>query len=60
MSAAHEEWQRRNTVEIKLRLSRNRDPEIIAYLESTGAPQQELRRLVRQEILRTGRTKEEK
>lgn len=52
MSSAQVEWQRKNTKEIKLRLSINQDPDIIAYLESTGAPQQELRRLVRQEIQR--------
>lgn len=52
MSTAQVEWQRKNTKEIKLRLSINQDPDIIAYLESTGAPQQELRRLVRQEIQR--------
>ena len=51
MSTAQVEWQRKNTKEIKLRLSINQDPDIIAYLESTGA-QQELRRLVRQEIQR--------
>lgn len=57
MSTAQVEWQRKNTKEIKLRLSINQDPDIIAYLESTGAPQQELRRLVRQEIQRIQQAK---
>ena len=49
---AHTQWQKANTKLIGFRLNCNQDADIIAYLESTGAPQQELRRLVRQEIQR--------
>lgn len=56
MASAQVAWQKVNTKEVKLRLNRNQDPDIIAYLESTGAAQQTIRRLIREEIARTGWT----
>lgn len=49
-------WQRANTVQVKLRFSRNQDADAIAFLQSTGSPTQTLRRLIREEIARTGWT----
>lgn len=54
MASAQVAWQKVNTKEVKLRLNRNQDPDIIAYLASTGAAQQTIRRLIREEIARTG------
>ena len=54
MASAQVAWQKVNTKEVKLRLNRNQDPDIIAFLESTGAAQQTIRRLIRDEIARTG------
>ncbi len=54
MSTAQVRWQQANTKEIKLRLNRNQDPDIIAFLASTGPAQQTIRRLIREEIARTG------
>lgn len=54
MASAQVAWQKVNTKEVKLRLNRNQDPDIIAYLDSTGAAQQTIRRLIREEITRTG------
>ncbi len=53
MSTAQVLWQKSNTKEVKLRLNRNQDPDIISYLESTGTAQQTIRRLIRDEIART-------
>lgn len=53
MASAQVAWQKVNTKEVKLRLNRNQDPDIIAYLASTGAAQQTIRRLIREEIART-------
>lgn len=53
MSTAQVRWQQANTKEIKLRLNRNQDPDIIAFLASTGPAQQTIRRLIREEIART-------
>ena len=49
-------WQKANTVQVKLRLSRNKDSEAISFLQSTGSPTQTIRRLIREEITRTGWT----
>lgn len=56
MSSAQVTWQRRNTRQVGLRLNRNQDADIIDYLESTGSPSQTIRRLIREEIARTGWT----
>ena len=47
-------WQKNNTKLIGLRLNQSKDIDIINYLEATGAPLQTIRRLVRDEIERTG------
>lgn len=47
-------WQKKNTKLIGLRLNQSKDIDIINYLEATGAPLQTIRRLVRDEIERTG------
>lgn len=47
-------WQKNNTKLIGLRLNQSKDSDIINYLEATGAPLQTIRRLVRDEIARTG------
>ena len=47
-------WQKNNTKLIGLRLNQSKDSDIINYLEETGAPLQTIRRLVRDEIARTG------
>lgn len=49
-------WQKANTVQVKLRFSRNQDADSIAFLQSTGSPTQTIRRLIREEIARTGWT----
>ena len=54
MSTAQVKWQRANTRQVGLRLNRKQDGDIIDYLESTGAPSQTIRRLIRDEIARTG------
>lgn len=56
MSTAQVTWQRQNTRQVGLRLNRNQDADIIDYLESTGSPTQTIRRLIRDEIARTGWT----
>lgn len=56
MSNAQVTWQRNNTRQVGLRLNRNQDADIIDYLESTGSPSQTIRRLIREEIARTGWT----
>lgn len=56
MSTAQVAWQRQNTRQVGLRLNRNQDADIIDYLESTGSPSQTIRRLIRDEIARTGWT----
>lgn len=47
-------WQKNNTKLIGLRLNQSKDSDIINYLEATGAPLQTIRRLIREEIARTG------
>ena len=47
-------WQKNNTKLIGLRLNQSKDSDIINYLEETGAPLKTIRRLVRDEIARTG------
>lgn len=49
-------WQKANTVQVKLRFSVNQDADSIAFLQSTGSPTQTIRRLIRDEIARTGWT----
>lgn len=49
-------WQKANTVQVKLRFSVNQDADSIAFLQSTGSPTQTIRRLIREEIARTGWT----
>ena len=58
MSSAQVAWQRANTKQVGLRLNRNQDGDIIDYLEATGSPSQTIRRLIREEIARTGWTAE--
>lgn len=53
-SAQITKWQKNNTKLIGLRLSQSKDSDIIKYLEEAGAPLQTVRRLVRDEIARTG------
>ena len=48
------EWKDVLEDDIGLRLNQSRDSDIINYLEATGAPLQTIRRLVRDEIARTG------
>lgn len=55
-NAALNAWQKENTVQVKLRFSRNQDSEAIAFLKASGSPTQTLRRLIREEITRTGWT----
>lgn len=47
-------WQKNNTKLIGLRLNQSKDSDIINYLNATGSPLQTFRRLVREEIARTG------
>ena len=54
MSTAQYTWQKANTRRIELRLNRNQDGDIIDYLAAMDAPQQYIRRLIREEIARTG------
>lgn len=54
MSTAQYTWQKANTRRIELRLNRNQDGDIIDYLAAMDAPQQYIRRLIRDEITRTG------
>lgn len=56
MSTAQYTWQKANTRRIELRLNRNQDGDIIDYLASMATPQQYIRRLIRDEIARTGWT----
>lgn len=54
MSTALIRWQAENTKQVNIRFNRNQDGDIIEYLESTGSPSQTIRRLIRDEIARTG------
>lgn len=54
MSTAQYTWQKANTRRVELRLNRNQDGDIIDYLAAMDAPQQYIRRLIREEITRTG------
>lgn len=54
MSTAQVKWQKANTRQVGLRLNQNQDADVIAYLESSGSPTQTIRRLIRDEIARTG------
>ena len=54
MSSAQVEWQQAKTQKIGLRFNRIKDADVLDYLASTGAPLQTIRRLIREEIARTG------
>ena len=54
MSTALIRWQAENTKQVNIRFNRNQDRDVIEYLESTGSPSQTIRRLIRDEIARTG------
>ena len=56
MSTAQIAWQREKTQRVCLRFNRVNDADILEYLTATGAPLQEIRRLIREEIARTGWT----
>ena len=56
MSTAQIAWQREKTQRVCLRFNRINDADILEYLAATGAPLQEIRRLIRDEIARTGWT----
>lgn len=56
MSSALIAWQKANSKQINMRLNRNQDGDIIDYLNTIEAPQQFIRRLIREEITRTGWT----
>lgn len=56
MSTAQITWQREKTQRVCLRFNRVNDADILEYLTATGAPLQEIRRLIRDEIARTGWT----
>lgn len=50
-------WQRSNTRQVGLRFNRNQDAAVIAFLEQSAEPPTQLiRRLIREEITRTGWT----
>ena len=53
MSTAQVKWQKANTRLIGIRLNREKDPDILAYLDTVGNPTQLIRRLLREEIART-------
>lgn len=56
MSTAQIAWQREKTQRVCLRFNRINDADVLEYLTATGAPLQEIRRLIRDEIARTGWT----
>lgn len=56
MSTAQIAWQREKTQRVCLRFNRVNDADVLEYLTATGAPLQEIRRLIREEIARTGWT----
>lgn len=56
MSSAQVAWQREKTQRVCLRFNRVNDADVLAYLAATNAPLQEVRRLIRDEIARTGWT----
>lgn len=56
MSTAQIAWQREKTQRVCLRFNRINDADVLEYLAATGAPLQEIRRLIREEIARTGWT----
>ena len=56
MSTAQIAWQREKTQRVCLRFNRVNDADVLEYLAATGAPLQEIRRLIRDEIARTGWT----
>lgn len=54
MSTAQVKWQKANTRLIGIRLNREKDPDILEYLDAVGNPTYLIRRLLREEIARTG------
>lgn len=56
MSSAQVKWQKANTRLVGIRLNQEKDTDIIAYLDIIGSPTQLIRRLIREEIARTGWT----
>lgn len=56
MSTAQIAWQREKTQRVCLRFNRVNDADVLEYLTATGAPLQTIRRLIREEIARTGWT----
>lgn len=56
MSTAQIRWQKEKTQRICLRFNRSADADILAYISQRGEPLQLIRRLIREEITRTGWT----
>ena len=56
MSTAQIRWQKEKTQRICLRFNRAADADILAYISQRGEPLQLIRRLIREEITRTGWT----
>lgn len=56
MSTAQIRWQQEKTQRVGLRFNLDRDADILAYISQQGAPLQLVRRLIREEIARTGWT----
>ena len=56
MSTAQIRWQKEKTQRICLRFNRSADADILAYISQRGEPLQLIRRLIREEIARTGWT----
>ena len=56
MSTAQIRWQKEKTHRIGLRFNLVADADILAYISQQGAPLQLIRRLIREEIARTGWT----
>ena len=54
MSRWEDSWKKANTRQINLRLNRHQDADAIAFLDASGSPCQVIRRLIREEIARTG------
>lgn len=56
MSSAQVTWQKEKTQRVFLRFNRVNDADILEYIQDSGAPLQLFRRLIRDEIARTGWT----
>lgn len=48
-----DEWDRKNTVQVKLKLNKNTDADILAWLDRQGSKQGSIKDLIRESMSKT-------